>query len=167
MLITYRLFSKQRAPWVKYTNHATYLLQVGHWQSGSMGCMSLAYCFCLTCRDPHGTKAEPNLWGGKERRRPETKPEINAGYVLITIKWPFKRVYEYEYVCVCVCVVQGAYCSAGREHTVKHIASQGNAHNKIYGITAEHKRKSSQFIQAHILFLRFPAYGPTYPTPMR
>lgn len=43
----------------------TDLLQVGQWQSGSIGWRSFAYCLCFTCRDPQGTKAEPNLCNKK------------------------------------------------------------------------------------------------------
>jgi len=47
-----------------------------------------------------------------------------------------------------VCEVKIAYCSAGGEHTVEHIAPQSNAHHQIHSVPADHGDYThSQFIK--------------------
>lgn len=139
---------------------STYLLQVGHWQSGSMGWRSLAYCFCFTWRDPQGTKAEPNLWG---------KRDTSFWYGIITTKWPFKSYYQ------CVWSKESLLqCGWGTRSQTYHIPELHTPPNpqhtckcmrimhalmSIYKSIKAHKQHSSHEI--------FSAYRQTYPTPMR
>lgn len=91
-IISWKYIEKNKCH-VSYNDLLTYLLQVGHWQSGSIGWRSLAYCLCFTWRDPQGTKAEPNLWG----KRNIMTVVINSWYGVITATRPFKS--DYERVC--------------------------------------------------------------------
>lgn len=128
--------------------------------------LGILLLFYLQRSPRHQRRAKP-LRGTNTAVRNTT--EISSVYGILT-----NSALKLLWVCV-----KRAYCSAGWEHTVKHITAQSDTHHQIHSISAKHADHT--FIHACSWFRKpwtpfgacnsshgsFSVYRKTHPTPMR